>query len=194
MQEKLRTLRGWGRASAAVSESEKIEDRFNYTIDDIPYDKKLAFAEMGFNMQVTEIQGAFGVEQMKKLPEFVALRKINFDKLCSFFKDKPQFMIPKQHPQTETSWINFPLTLTPDCPFSREEIVIFLEKHDIQTRPLFSGNITRHPAFRGKKSTPFKNADYVMKNSFMIGCHQALTQEHLNYIFETFDTFLGEHK
>ncbi|MBI4118628.1 MAG: aminotransferase class I/II-fold pyridoxal phosphate-dependent enzyme [Parcubacteria group bacterium] len=194
LKSKLQVLRGWGRASAGTLESEDINVRFNYSIDGIPYDSKLAFKECGFNMQVTEMQGTIAVEQLKKLPEFMRIRKATFKKIFDFFKTKPYFITPKQHPKTDTLFINFPLTLTPDCPFTRQELVVFLENHDVQTRALFSGNITRHPGFRDLVGgpIPFKNADYIMKNSLLIGCHQGLTDAHLEYLFSVFDLFLKE--
>ena len=189
----LRALRAWGRASELKGESEAIEDRFDFSVDDVPYDTKLAFIELGFNMQATEIMGAFGVEQLKKLPVFAAIRKENFRKINDYFKSKPYFLMPNQHEKLETQWINYPVTLAPECPFSREDLVVYLEKNNVQTRPLFSGNITRHPAFRAGGTAPFRNADYVMRNSFLIGCHHGLNDEHLAYLFEMFENFLQKH-
>tara|TARA_Y100000310_G_scaffold337992_1_gene426462 strand:+ start:9228 stop:10412 length:1185 start_codon:yes stop_codon:yes gene_type:complete len=190
---KLRSLRGWGRASAYTNESEDVSDRFDFSVDDMPYDTKLAFVDLGFNMQATEIMGAFGVEQLRKLSGFAAKRDGVFLKLVHHFGNMQYFLMPRQHPKTDTRWINFPITLAPKCPFSRRELVVYLEENNIQTRPLFSGNITRHPAFRTGGPTSFKNADYTMRNSFLIGCHHGLEQEHLDYLFEKFDVFLRKH-
>ena len=195
MDEKCRILRGWGRSSA-INESEKIEDRFSIKLDDIPYDSKFIFAEIGYNFLPTEISAAFGLIQLKKLNKFAQIRQKNFEILNSFFMNEKFFKLPKQLPQVKTSWLAFPLTINSDAPFSRIEIVKYLESHGIQTRPVFTGNVLRQPAF---KEISYKNmggefdvANNIMKNSFLIGCNHGLNDEHLEKIKVTFKSFLDK--
>ena len=128
MDEKCRVLRGWGRSSA-INESEKIEDRFSFKLDNIPYDSKFIFEEIGYNFLPTEISAAFGLVQLKKLNGFADIRQRNFETLNSFFSSQKFFKLPKQLPQVKTSWLAFPLTITSNAPFSRIEIVKHLESH-----------------------------------------------------------------
>ena len=195
MDEKCRILRGWGRSSA-INESEKIDDRFSIELDSIPYDSKFIFAEMGYNFLPTEISAAFGLVQLKKLNKFAQIRQKNFEILNSFFMNEKFFKLPKQLPQVKTSWLAFPLTINSDAPFSRIEIVKYLESHGIQTRPVFTGNVLRQPAF---KEISYKNmggefdvANNIMKNSFLIGCNHGLNDEHLEKIKVTFKSFLDK--
>ena len=195
IDEKCRILRGWGRSSA-INESEKIEDRFSIKLDDIPYDSKFIFAEIGYNFLPTEISAAFGLVQLKKLNKFAQIRQKNFEILNSFFMNEKFFKLPKQLPQVKTSWLAFPLTINSDAPFSRIEIVKYLESHGIQTRPVFTGNVLRQPAF---KEISYKNmggefdvANNIMKNSFLIGCNHGLNDEHLEKIKVTFKSFLDK--
>ena len=195
MDEKCRILRGWGRSSA-INESEKIEDRFSIELDSIPYDSKFIFAEMGYNFLPTEISAAFGLVQLKKLNKFAQIRQKNFEILNSFFMNEKFFKLPNQLPQVKTSWLAFPLTINSDAPFSRIEIVKYLESHGIQTRPVFTGNVLRQPAF---KEISYKNmggefdvANNIMKNSFLIGCNHGLNDEHLEKIKVTFKSFLDK--
>ena len=195
MDEKCRILRGWGRSSA-INESEKIEDRFSIELDSIPYDSKFIFAEMGYNFLPTEISATFGLVQLKKLNKFAQIRQKNFEILNSFFMNEKFFKLPKQLPQVKTSWLAFPLTINSDAPFSRIEIVKYLESHGIQTRPVFTGNVLRQPAF---KEISYKNmggefdvANNIMKNSFLIGCNHGLNDEHLEKIKVTFRSFLDK--
>lgn len=195
MDEKCRILRGWGRSSA-INESEKIEDRFSIELDSIPYDSKFIFAEMGYNFLPTEISATFGLVQLKKLNKFAQIRQKNFEILNSFFMNEKFFKLPKQLPQVKTSWLAFPLTINSDAPFSRIEIVKYLESHGIQTRPVFTGNVLRQPAF---KEISYKNmggefdvANNIMKNSFLIGCNHGLNDEHLEKIKVTFKSFLDK--
>ena len=195
IDEKCRIMRGWGRSSA-INESEKIEDRFSVKLDDIPYDLKFIFAEIGYNFLPTEISAAFGLIQLKKLNKFAQIRQKNFEILNSFFMNEKFFKLPKQLPQVKTSWLAFPLTINSDAPFSRIEIVKYLESHGIQTRPVFTGNVLRQPAF---KEISYKNmggefdvANNIMKNSFLIGCNHGLNDEHLEKIKVTFKSFLDK--
>ena len=195
MDEKCRVLRGWGRSSA-INESEKIEDRFSIKLDDIPYDSKFIFAEMGYNFLPTEISAAFGLVQLKKLNKFAQIRQKNFEILNSFFTNQKFFKLPKQLPQVKTSWLAFPLTINSDAPFSRIDIVKHLESNGIQTRPVFTGNVLRQPAF---KKINYKNlekefdvANNIMRNSFLIGCNHGLNDKHLQKIQTTFKSFLDK--
>jgi len=192
-EEKCRMLRGWGRTSA-VSESEKIEDRFSEELDQIPYDSKFIFKEIGYNFLPTEISAAFGLVQLKKLTKFVEIRERNFENLYSFFASNKFFKIPKQLPQVKTAWMTFPLTIVSDAPFSRLELVKHLETNGIQTRPVFTGNVLRQPAF---KKINYKNigkeylvANNIMKNSFLIGCNHGLNEKHMEKIKRSFTSFL----
>ena len=195
MDEKFKILRGWGRSSA-LNESEEIEKRFNIKLDNIPYDSKFIFEEVGYNFLPTEISAAFGLIQLKKLEKFAEIRQKNFDSLYSFFMNQNFFRLPKQLSQVKTSWLAFPLTIENDAPFSRIEIVKYLESHGIQTRPVFTGNVLRQPAF---KKINYKNSDRkfdvtnnIMKNSFLIGCNHGLNNEHIEKIKSVFQLFLDK--
>ena len=195
MDEKFKILRGWGRSSA-LNESEEIEKRFNIKLDNIPYDSKFIFEEVGYNFLPTEISAAFGLIQLKKLEKFAEIRQKNFDSLYSFFMNQNFFRLPKQLPQVKTSWLAFPLTIENNAPFSRIEIVKYLESHGIQTRPVFTGNVLRQPAF---KKINYKNSDRkfdvtnnIMKNSFLIGCNHGLNNEHIEKIKSVFQLFLDK--
>jgi len=195
MDERCRILRGWGRSSA-INESEKIEDRFSIKLDNIPYDSKFVFEEIGYNFLPTEISAAFGLVQLKKLNKFAQIRQKNFENLNSFFSNQRFFKLPKQLPQVKTSWLAFPLTINSDAPFSRIEIVKHLESHGIQTRPVFTGNVLRQPAFEkinckniGKD---YDVANNIMKNSFIIGCNHGLNEKHLEKIKVVFKSFLDK--
>ncbi len=197
LAEKVTILRSWGRASALFGESENIAKRFNATIDGIPYDAKFIFDEVGYNMQATEIQAAFGLAQLKKLERFSSKRKRNFKTLYSYFVRTGRFFMPIQPKEADTNWLSFPLTIADSAPFRRKELALFLERNGIQTRPLFTGNILRQPAFNklfpNLRPTSFPNAEVITRRSIIIGCHQELTQEQLSYLIRTFATFLAKH-
>lgn len=190
-------LRGWGRSSAVFAESEDLDKRFSVNINSHPYDGKFIFDEVGYNLQTVELQAAFGLEQLKKLATFSETRKKNFHELLTFFNDYRQyFILPRTADAVDTNWLAFPLSIKEGSPFSRLELVTYLENNNIQTRPVFTGNILHQPAFRflakDKSRDMYPSANMIMKNSFLIGCHHGLTSEHLEYLQRAFKKFLDK--
>ncbi len=195
-------IANWGRESTlfgAYEKSEELKRRFAGVLDGQPYDAKFLFTEVGYNFQSAELNGAFGLVQLDQLKKFTQHRKKMFRTLRAFFKQYEQwFILPEQDPRTDTAWLAFPLTLRNGTPFSRYEITKYLEEQNIQTRPIFTGNITRQPAF---KNAPYKRirgasypvADHIMRNSFLIGCHHGLTLPQLEHVQETFTKFLKKY-
>lgn len=182
--DRIRTMRDWGRG---VDVSEDVKERYKYEIDGIPYDGKFWYTERGFNMRPVEAQAAFGLEQLKRLGGFAEKRKKNFQDLYDFFSQFSYFNLPKS--QYGPNWLALPLTLK-DAPFTRFEMVEYFEKNGIQTRPIFSGNVLRHPAFQIASSEGFPGADYVMEHGILLGIHQGLTSKQINYVKDTFNRFV----
>ena len=182
--DRIRTMRDWGRG---VDVSEDINERYKYQMNDIPYDGKFWYTERGFNMRPVEAQAAFGLEQLKRLDGFIKKRKENFQKLYDFFSQFPYFNLPVS--QYDPNWLAFPLTLK-NASFTRFELVEYFEKHGIQTRPIFSGNVLRHPAFQIRSPEGFLGADYVMKYGILLGIHQGMDDVQIEYIKDTFKEFI----
>lgn len=192
-------MANWGRASTlfgSYEKSEEIKKRFAGRLGGMTYDAKFIFNEIGYNFQPTELQGAFGLEQLKRLGTFAAARRRNFMRLARFFAAYEEFFIlPRQDSRTQTPWLAFPLTIRAGAGFSRKDITLYLEKHNIQTRPIFTGNILRQPAFTriGRRGKPadFPVTDFIMKNAFLIGCHHGMTGAQLGYMEDTVKRFLS---
>ncbi len=189
-------LRSWGRSSSLYNEkSEQIENRFNIYLDNIQYDKKFVFSEIGHNVEPSEMGAAFGLEQLKKLKKNIKSRENNFNKLTKFFKKyENYFILPKQLRGSKTGWLAYPLTIRSGSPFTRTEMQIFLEKRNIQTRVVFTGNILRQPGFKNIKCKKNKNgypeADKVMKNGILIGCHQGMTNAMMKHLTNSIKKFI----
>jgi CDP-6-deoxy-D-xylo-4-hexulose-3-dehydrase len=195
--DKAKTLVGWGRSSAK-NESESISSRFNIEADGIPYDAKFVFEEIGYNFQSSDIDAAFGLVQLTRLKKFYDARVRNFNKLYGFFKEyEDMFVLPVQKKNVETAWLAFPLIVRDSAPFTRRELVIYLEKQNIQTRPLFTGNVMRQPAYKKlkykKTKLGYPISDLIMRGSFVIGCHQGMTSEQIEYLEDTFSEFIKKH-
>ena len=188
----VKLLRGWGRSSARFNESEEIEKRFSTRVDGIDYDSKFIFEECGYNFIPSEIAAAFGIEQLKKLPEFRSNRNWAFNKMRHVFNYN--FVDPvAQLPHVQTPWLSFPIVLNQESPFTRREMQIFFEENNIQVRTIFSGNITRQPMLKNREWKGvdyFPNADHVMKNGMLIGAHHGITNDDIQHVHETLNKFL----
>ncbi len=192
---KAKLLRSWGRSSSLFDDkSEKIENRFNIKLDNIKYDKKFIFEEKGYNLEPSEIGAAFGLVQLKKLKLNLIKRTNIFKKHTNFFnKYNNLFTTPLQNQNIITGWLAYPITVIENKYFDRTDLQIFLEKKNIQTRVVFTGNILKQPAFKKilcYKKSNYKNADSIMKNSLLIGCHQGLNTKKVNYIHSSIKEFI----
>lgn len=192
---KAKLLRSWGRSSSLFSESEAIENRFNVYLDDIQYDAKFVFEEIGYQLEPSEISAAFALVQFKKLNQNIKARRINFEKHISFFKEHEQyFVLPKQNPNAKTGWLAFPLIVKEDAPFTRTELQIFLEKRNIQTRVVFTGNLLRQPGYKDidciGSADNFVNADNVMRGGILLALHHGLSDEMIEHVHSSCSLFL----
>mgnify|MGYP001308424187 FL=1 len=192
---KAKLLRSWGRNSSLFQESEKIKNRFNISLNNIPYDSKFVFSEIGYNFEPSEIGAAFGLEQLKKLNKNISLRERNFKLHNNFFKKYSQwFNLPQQLNKVKTGWLAYPLKIKKNKYFDRRALQIFLEKNNIQTRVIFTGNILKQPGFKKIKKRITKEgypvADDVMRGGFMIAVHHGLDLKMINYIYSKFDKFM----
>jgi len=187
-------LRSWGRSSSLFLESEAIENRFNIDVDGIEYDSKFVFEEIGYNWEPSEMGAAFGLVQLRKLDKNIELREQNFQNLLDFFKDyEDWFILPKQLDDSRTGWLAFAMTVKEGAPFSRKEMQIFLEKRNIQTRTVFTGNILRQPGFnkieRREAGAGYPHTDHVMQGGILLGCHHGMTEEMLDHIKTSFQEY-----
>jgi len=194
---KAKLLRSWGRSSSLYDEnSEKIENRFNIKLDGIQYDKKFVFESVGHNLEPSEMGAAFGLVQLKKLNFNLDKRQKNFNIHTKFLKKYTNyFILPKQLPGSKSGWLAYPITIKDNAPFTRTQMQIFLEKKNIQTRVVFTGNILRQPGFKNIKMKNDKNgypeADKVMKSGILIACHHGLNNKMINHIHESIDEFIS---
>lgn len=195
-------MANWGRESTLFGVYEKSEDikkRFAGVLDGEPYDAKFLFTEVGYNFQPTELQGAFGLAQLKRLPEYGKKRRANFADLMKFFRKYEKFFVlPAQDKRVRTNWLALPLTIKEGAPFTRFEITKYLEERDIQTRPVFTGNVLKQPGYQkmnAKRVRPegYPVTDHIMRNGFVIGCHHGLSSKQLNYMKKMFTEFLAKY-
>ena len=199
VMEEAKLLRSWGRSSSLYDEkSEAIENRFNVDLDGIEYDAKFVFSRVGYNLEGNELGASFGLTQLKKLNDNIKVRQLNFKRQVDFFSKYPEFFInPHETELSETAWLAFPIQLKENIPFSRKEFMIFLEKRNIQTRVVFTGNINRQPGFIDIDKVVVKdgypNADYVMRHGILLPLHHGLSEEMFNKLHSTIELFLHKY-
>ena len=191
LYKKAKLLRGWGRSSATLNESESISKRFNIKVSGIDYDAKYVFSEMGYNFLPSEISATFAIEQLKKLNNNIKIRNRNFTRLTSFFKKYENlFELPESYDKVKTPWLAFPLVIKKNKIFNRKKLQIYLEKNKIQTRTIFTGNILKQPVMKKRIYKKHKNCDHeannVMKNGILIGCHHGMSINDIDIIFKVF--------
>ncbi len=191
-------LRSWGRSSSLFIESEAIENRFNVEVDGIPYDAKFVFEEPGYNIEPSELGAAFGLVQLGKLPHNIDLRNAHYQKMRQFFEQyQEHFILPNQLPNSRTGWLAFAVTIRESAPFIRRDLQIFLEKRNIQTRTVFTGNILRQPGFKNiphkASANGYAETDKVMRGGMLMACHHGLNDMQIAHVMESVTEFMKLH-
>ncbi|MEV7844457.1 lipopolysaccharide biosynthesis protein RfbH [Streptomyces cyaneofuscatus] len=191
------SLRDWGRDCwCEPGESDKCLKRFAYQMGTLPegYDHKYIFSHVGYNLKATDLQAALGLTQLTKLDRFIDARKRNWQRLRDSLDGVPHLLLPEATPRSDPSWFGFVLTVDPDAPFARAELVDFLEGRKIGTRRLFAGNLTRHPAYIDQPHRvvgTLANSDIITDQTFWVGIYPGLTDEMIDYIGSSVREFVA---
>jgi len=192
------SFRDWGRDCwCAPGVANTCGKRFDWQLGDLPegYDHKYIYSHVGYNLKLTDMQAAVGVAQLKKLPQFLETRQRNWQQLYDGLKAFKEYLIlPEATPNSEPSWFGFLLSVRPDAPFTRNELVRYLEENHVATRLLFSGNITRQPAYQHVNYRivgELTNTDIVMNQTFWVGVYPKLTPQMIDYALSVFADFFN---
>ena len=164
-------FRDWGRIGDNVEDP---SDRFNHSVDGIPYDWKFLYGVAGYHLKACEMNAAFGLAQWAKVDGLLAKRRANIELYLENLKDTKYYLLPDD--SRKPNWLAIPLM----CP-DRLACLKFLESHGVQTRVCFAGNITRHPAWRTYLKE-FDGADRVMRDGFLLGAHHGMSFDDVDYV------------
>lgn len=158
-------------------------------------DKRFLFVNKGFNMRPTDLQGAIGMHQIKKLERFIAIRRENAAYWTKRFREFSDYLIiHEERPGTRHVWFGQPVTVKEDAPFTRDEMTQYLEAHKIETRPVQVSNIAKQPSIKFVKHRivgDLKNSQYIMDHSFFFGNHQGIGKEEREYVANTIADFIN---
>lgn len=182
---RVRQYRDWGRQANTTEP---------HTVKELPkdYNPRFVYDKIGYNFQILELQAAMGRIQLRKANKIKKLRKANFDYLNKHLAQFPGLLLPKSVEGADVCWFAFPITTIGE----RGPLVAHLEKHGIETRSMFAGNITKHPAYKNSEyriSGKLSEADYILEHSFWIGVHPRMTQEDREYVISVFKSFYDTH-
>ncbi|QXX76668.1 lipopolysaccharide biosynthesis protein RfbH [Methylovirgula sp. HY1] len=190
------SIRDWGRdCYCDPGKDNTCNRRFDWQLGELPYgyDHKYTYSHLGYNLKITDMQAAVGLAQLESLDAFVATRRRNWQYLWDGLSNLQDILLlPTATANSDPSWFGFCITLRPEAPFDREELMRFLNERKIGTRLLFAGNLLRQPYMKGRNYRtigPLENSDMVMTRTFWIGVYPGLSQQHLDYVLETMHGF-----
>ncbi len=139
---------------------------------DNAFDESFKFVLPGYNVRPGELNGAIGIEQLKKLPSFISARKKNAKLFYSLFKNNSNFYIQKEI--GSSSWFGFSFVIKPSSKLRRTDIIELLEKNNIDVRPIVAGNFANNSVMKYidyKIHNKLTNADYISEKGFFVGNH-----------------------
>jgi CDP-6-deoxy-D-xylo-4-hexulose-3-dehydrase len=196
VRKQVESFRDWGRdCYCETGHDNTCKKRFGWQLGDLPlgYDHKYIYSHIGYNLKATDMQAALGLSQLSKLDYFVERRKENFNYLINRLKDCDHLILPQATAESDPSWFGFPITLKPESPVDREELLRFLDERLIGTRLMFAGNILKQPAYRNvdfRVVGDLTNTDIVMRRTFWIGVYPGLTAPMLDWVADSILEFV----
>jgi len=187
------SYRDWGRDCICPSGHDGVcGHRFDGQYGELPkgYDHKYTYSHFGYNLKVTDLQAAVGVEQLKKFPSFIERRRHNWDRLHkALLPVADKLILPEPAEGSEPSWFGFLISVKPESGVNRNDVTKYVEDHNVQTRLLFSGNLIKHPCFDQIRGTDayrvvgdLSQTEYIMNNSFWVGVYPGMTDEMIDYM------------
>ncbi|MFI6095769.1 lipopolysaccharide biosynthesis protein RfbH [Lentzea sp. NPDC051213] len=193
----MESMRDWGRDCwCEPAKDNTCFKRFEWQMGTLPagYDHKYIYTHIGYNLKSTDLNAALGVTQLRKLDRFTAARRRNWQLLRDGLAGVPGLVLPEATAGSEPSWFGFLITLDPSLPFSRNELVQYLDDRKIATRLLFGGNLLRQPAYRSiehRVSGELRNSDLITERTFWLGTHPRLTEEMIDYVTSSIGDFVA---
>ncbi len=211
------SFRDWGRDCwCKPGVDNTCKNRFNMQLGNLPfgYDHKYTYSHIGFNLKITDWQAAIGVSQVQKLPAYIQKRAENAAYLTAALADLQDYLVlPRVNEGVKASWFGYLISVKPSAPFTKQQLVEYLESHGVGTRQLFAGNLLRQPmmvendvALRIGNSGLLKskdlteqdyallpNTDFIMNNTFWVGTFPALGEKELSKTSAVIHEFVKEH-
>lgn len=193
------SLRDWGRdCYCPPGVEDTCKKRYDWQLGGLPhgYDHKYIYSHIGYNLKATDMQAAIGLSQLKKLDNFIKIRRENYEYLRNAFDKFQEFDFINIDKKSKPSWFGFPVTINEKAKFTRTELLLNYEQNRIGTRLLFAGNVLLQPAYFNKgfgNPSDYPVANKIVDNTFWLGVYPGLTEEHLKFVVETTDNFISQY-
>ena len=142
------------------------------------------FVLPGYNVSPLEMSGAIGIEQLKKLPNFLKNRRTNAEHFVKLFQNHPDFLI--QLEIGKSSWFGFSLIIKPESNIKRSDVIKKLMDNEIECRPIVTGDFTQNEVmkyFHYEIHNELINTKYLHDNGFFVGNQQELITEEINLLY-----------
>lgn len=163
------------------------------TKSDFSFEESFRFVLPGYNVRPLEMSGAIGLQQLKKLSDFITTRRSNAQFFVEQFKDNPYLKIQKEIGRS--SWFGFSLIINPNAPFTRRDIVSYLQAQGIECRPVVGGNFAKNEVinyFDFEIHGELKNAEMIDSHGVFVGNHQYDCVELIKHLKTVTDTLLDK--
>ena len=199
----IKSFRDWGRDCVCPSGVDNLcKHRFDKQFGELPvgYDHKYVYSHFGYNLKATEMQAAVGVEQLKKFPSFIEARRHNWDRLYKALEEvQDKLILPQPAENSRPSWFGFLISVKEDAGVTRNQVTRYIEEHNVQTRLLFSGNMTKHPCFDQMRGTDeyrvvgdLSTTEFIMNQTFWVGVYPGMTDEKIDYMAQVIKEALNQ--
>jgi len=155
------------------------------------FEESFRFVLPGYNVRPVEMSGAIGVEQLKKLPKFLEQRRKNAELFLSLFAGHSDFLVQKDI--DNSSWFGFSLIIKPESSLKRRDVIQCLQEHQIDCRPIVTGNFTRNDVmeyFDYEIHGKLENADYLHDYGFFVGNSQVDLTKEIKFLHKTIEDML----
>lgn len=185
----LRSMRshGWSRDRS---------DALDWKTRALNNNEKFLFISTGYNFRPMEIQAVVGSAQILQIDEFVNRRtqiakRINTALLGTELKVIGSDSLGVRELEKTNSWMLIPIYVSGVDSTHRKKIIVEeLEKNEIETRPVLTGNFLAQPAIQRitRYATDYKNftaAQDVTENAFLVGAHHDLSEDQIAFLCTT---------
>lgn len=187
------SFRDWGRDCICASGQDNFcGHRYDGQFKELPlgYDHKYVYSHFGYNLKLTDLQAAVGVEQLKKLPGFIEQRRHNWDRLYSALETaRGKIILPEAAENSQPSWFGFLISICPETGIRRKVVTRYIENCNVQTRLLFGGNLIKQPCFDQIRGTDayrvygnLDNTEFILNHTFWVGVYPGMTDKMIDYM------------
>jgi CDP-6-deoxy-D-xylo-4-hexulose-3-dehydrase len=193
-------LRRWGRRSEPNLFGTTGTGRvFRENLDGVDYDNDFIFDVLPWNFEPSELGAAYGVVQLNKLEANYKRRKELFAAYTAAYGAFPEFFTtPVETPDLDTAWLCYPVMIIADAPFTRSELQEAIEGDGIDTRTVWSGNVTRHPMMAGveyrQPAGGLPEADAVFARGMTLGMSHGLADPEVERIADSIHRFAMRYR